>query len=93
MTLDDTCSSHPSLSRVVGGEEKLRDYWPMYVKKAQVLVFVLDAADSERFPLAKRSLHSLLPSEPDLPLVLLANKQVNAHQFHIHVTQNVQREM
>lgn len=42
-----------------------------------MLVFVLDAADSERFPLAKATLHHLLGSEPYLPLVLLANKQVN----------------
>lgn len=54
----------------------------MYVKKAQVLVFVLDAADSTRFPLAKSSLHRVLASEPYLPLVLLANKQVNTHQIH-----------
>ncbi|XP_026772345.3 ADP-ribosylation factor-like protein 9 isoform X1 [Pangasianodon hypophthalmus] len=59
----------------IGGEEKLRDYWPVYLKKARVLVFVLDAADSTRFPLAKTSLHRLLASEPFLPLVLLANKQ------------------
>ncbi|XP_027027736.2 ADP-ribosylation factor-like protein 9 [Tachysurus fulvidraco] len=59
----------------IGGEEKLREYWPMYLKKARVLVFVLDSADSERFPLAKASLHRMLASEPYLPLVLLANKQ------------------
>ncbi|XP_060757181.1 ADP-ribosylation factor-like protein 9 isoform X1 [Neoarius graeffei] len=59
----------------IGGEEKLRDYWPVYLKKARVLVFVLDAADPTRFPLAKTSLHRLLASEPYLPLVLLANKQ------------------
>ncbi|XP_046722887.1 ADP-ribosylation factor-like protein 9 [Silurus meridionalis] len=59
----------------IGGEEKFREYWPMYLKKARVLVFVLDAADSERSALAKTSLHLLLGLEPYLPLVLLANKQ------------------
>lgn len=75
--LNDACS--PFVSCVVGGEERLRDYWPMYAQKARVLVFVLDAADSTRFSLAKTSLHRMLSSEPYLPLVLLANKQVNVH--------------
>lgn len=64
---------------VVGGEEKLREFWPKYMKKARLLVFVLDAADSARFPLAKTSLHQLLAFDPCLPLVLLANKQVKVY--------------
>uniref|UniRef100_A0A9J8CTZ4 ADP-ribosylation factor-like 9 n=1 Tax=Cyprinus carpio carpio TaxID=630221 RepID=A0A9J8CTZ4_CYPCA len=60
----------------IGGTEKLRDYWRMYLCKARVLVFVVDSSDLERFPLAKRLLHQLLSADPCLPLVLLANKQV-----------------
>lgn len=59
----------------IGGTEKLRDYWRMYLGKARVLVFVVDSSDPERFPLAKRLLHQLLSADPCLPLVLLANKQ------------------
>ncbi|KAL7861114.1 hypothetical protein AOLI_G00174630 [Acnodon oligacanthus] len=59
----------------IGGVEKLRDYWQMYLKKARVLVFVVDSADPARFPLAKTHLHRLLAADPYLPLVLLANKQ------------------
>ncbi|KAL1261604.1 hypothetical protein QQF64_006869, partial [Cirrhinus molitorella] len=59
----------------IGGMEKLRDYWRMYLCKARVLVFVVDSSDPERFPLAKRLLHQLLSADPCLPLVLLANKQ------------------
>lgn len=59
----------------IGGTEKLRDYWQMYLCKARVLVFVVDSSDPERFPLAKRLLHQLLLADPYLPLVLLANKQ------------------
>ncbi|XP_073677009.1 ADP-ribosylation factor-like protein 9 [Garra rufa] len=59
----------------IGGTEKLRDYWRMYLCKARVMVFVVDSSDPERFPLAKRLLHQLLSSDPCLPLVLLANKQ------------------
>lgn len=59
----------------IGGVEKLREYWQMYLKKARVLVFVVDSADPARFPLAKSHLHRLLAADPYLPLVLLANKQ------------------
>ncbi|CAM4618126.1 hypothetical protein PO909_007308 [Leuciscus waleckii] len=59
----------------IGGTEKLRDYWRMYLGKARVMVFVVDSSDPERFPLAKRLLHQLLSADPCLPLVLLANKQ------------------
>ncbi|XP_067314174.1 ADP-ribosylation factor-like protein 9 isoform X1 [Pseudorasbora parva] len=59
----------------IGGTEKLRDYWRMYLGKARVMVFVVDSSDPERFPLAKRLLHQLLSLDPCLPLVLLANKQ------------------
>ncbi|XP_052010903.1 ADP-ribosylation factor-like protein 9 isoform X1 [Xyrauchen texanus] len=59
----------------IGGSEKLRDYWLMYLCKARVMVYVVDSTDADRFPLAKRLLHQLLSSDPCLPLVLLANKQ------------------
>lgn len=59
----------------IGGVEKLREYWQMYLKKARVLVFVVDSADTARFPLARTHLHRLLAADPYLPLVLLANKQ------------------
>ncbi|XP_052005659.1 ADP-ribosylation factor-like protein 9 [Xyrauchen texanus] len=59
----------------IGGSEKLRDYWHMYLSKARVLVFVVDSTDADRFPLAKLHLHQLLSANPCLPLVMLANKQ------------------
>lgn len=59
----------------IGGSEKLREYWRMYLSKARVLVFVVDSSDPERFPLAKHHLQQLLSADPSLPLVLLANKQ------------------
>lgn len=59
----------------IGGKEELRPYWQKYVSKALLLIFVVDSSDSERFPLAKTHLHELLTSDPDLPLMVLANKQ------------------
>ncbi|MBN3295032.1 ARL9 protein, partial [Amia calva] len=59
----------------IGGSEKLRTYWNMYLGKAQVLVFVVDSADPDRFPLAKTHLHGLIKNDSCLPLVVLVNKQ------------------
>ncbi|XP_076844813.1 ADP-ribosylation factor-like protein 9 isoform X2 [Brachyhypopomus gauderio] len=59
----------------IGGGEKVRGYWQMYLSRARVLVFVVDSADAARFPLAKTHLHQLLAADPYLPLVVLANKQ------------------
>lgn len=49
----------------------------MYLAKALMLVFVVDAARPKLFPVAKQHLHQLLASDPRLPLMVLANKQVS----------------
>lgn len=61
----------------VGGREDLRPYWRMYVPKAVMLVFVVDASRPQLFPVARQHLHQLLASAPRLPLMVLANKQVS----------------
>lgn len=59
----------------IGGKEDLRPYWQRYMSKALLLVFVVDSANPQLFPVAKKHLHELLASHPRLPLMLLANKQ------------------
>ncbi|NWR72152.1 ARL10 protein, partial [Centropus unirufus] len=59
----------------VGGSRNLRAYWPDYLSHADVLVFVVDSVDRSRLLTARRELHALLAAEPQLPLVVLANKQ------------------
>ncbi|KGL74262.1 ADP-ribosylation factor-like 10, partial [Tinamus guttatus] len=44
--------------------------------KVPLLVYVVDAADHARLPLAKQLLHQLLQEDSSLPVVVLANKQV-----------------
>lgn len=61
----------------VGGKEELRPYWQKYMSKALLLVFVVDSTNPQLFPVAKRHLHELLVSDPCLPLMVLANKQVS----------------
>ncbi|NXN64732.1 ARL10 protein, partial [Himantopus himantopus] len=59
----------------VGGSQNLRAYWPHYLSQAHVLVFVVDSVDRSRLLTARQELHALLAAEPQLPLVVLANKQ------------------
>lgn len=75
-------SQSSCLSVSVGGKEELRPYWQKYMSKALVLVFVVDSSGPQRFPLAKRHLHELLASDPRLPLMVLANKQVSMTENH-----------
>ncbi|KAF6739504.1 ADP-ribosylation factor-like protein 10 [Oryzias melastigma] len=62
----------------VGGGEDLRRYWLDYLRKTHVLVFVVDSSDRPRLPLAKAELHRLLEEGPQLPVVVLGNKQDKA---------------
>ena len=64
-------------SSAVGGGEDLRRYWSEYLSRTHVLVYVVDSSDRSRLPLAKTELHRLLRVEPQLPVVILGNKQVN----------------
>ncbi|XP_026552487.1 ADP-ribosylation factor-like protein 10 isoform X1 [Pseudonaja textilis] len=59
----------------VGGSQNLRFYWNQYLSKAHILVFVVDSADGPRLHIARQQLHYLLAEDPQLPLIILANKQ------------------
>nr|XP_033783458.1 ADP-ribosylation factor-like protein 10 [Geotrypetes seraphini] len=59
----------------IGGSPNLRTYWNLYLSKADVLLFVVDSADSKRLPLVQHELHLLLAEQPELALILLAHKQ------------------
>lgn len=60
----------------VGGSQNLRFYWKEFVNEVDVLVFMVDSADRLRLPWARQELHKLLDKDPDLPVVVVANKQV-----------------
>lgn len=63
---------------LVGGSQNLRFYWKEFVSEVDVLVFMVDSADRLRLPWARQELHKLLDKDPDLPVVVVANKQVRA---------------
>ncbi|KAM4819587.1 ADP-ribosylation factor-like protein 10 [Thomomys bottae] len=59
----------------IGGSQNLRFYWKEFVNEVDVLVFMVDSADRPRLPSARQELHKLLDKDPDLPVVVVANKQ------------------
>ncbi|XP_072302102.1 ADP-ribosylation factor-like 10 [Eucyclogobius newberryi] len=62
----------------IGGGEDLREYWSEYLRRTHVLVFVVDSSDRARLSEANSELHRLLRAGPQVPVVVLANKQDKA---------------
>lgn len=61
----------------VGGQDKLRPLWKSYTRRTDGLVFVVDAAETERMEEAKVELHRIarLAENQGVPMLVLANKQ------------------
>lgn len=61
----------------VGGQERLRALWRHYFSGTDVLVFVVDSADTTRIDKAKAELYKVLADKElkDCDMVILANKQ------------------
>ena len=60
----------------LGGQQSFRSIWDKYYEDADVLIYVVDAADEERFDEARLTLQTLLehPEASKLPVLVLANK-------------------
>lgn len=67
----------------VGGLEKVRALWRTYSKEANGVAYVVDSSDASRLPQAAEELKKLFFGDkkkkslivPDIPLLVLANKQ------------------
>lgn len=80
----------------VGGQEKLRPLWKSYTRRTDGLVFVVDAAETERMEEAKVELHRITRSAENqgVPVLVLANKQdldgaMSASEVIIAYTENM----
>lgn len=74
----------------LGGQENYRAEWTRYARGCNVIVFVVDAADSARFAEAKQELHRLLedPQLSKIPLLVCANKiDLNPHASESELVQ------
>lgn len=61
----------------IGGQDNIRRLWYHYFDKTDAVVFVVDSADTNRFYLAKKELHTLMnnPLLSHCPFLVFANKQ------------------
>lgn len=60
----------------LGGHEIARRIWSDYTANANAIVYLLDAADSTRFPESATTLRDILNNKDfsALPILILANK-------------------
>ncbi|XP_022106734.1 ADP-ribosylation factor-like protein 3 [Acanthaster planci] len=61
----------------IGGQKTIRPYWKQYFEKTDVLIYVIDSADSTRLEETGEELSRLLEEEKlsGIPLLVFANKQ------------------
>ncbi|CAJ1037356.1 ADP-ribosylation factor family/Signal recognition particle receptor beta subunit/50S ribosome-binding GTPase/Ras of Complex, Roc, domain of DAPkinase/Gtr1/RagA G protein conserved region/Ras family, putative [Leishmania lindenbergi] len=61
----------------MGGQRAARYYWRQYFKQADVIIYVVDAANPRRIHEARRELEHLLEEEKvaGVPMLFFANKQ------------------
>lgn len=60
----------------LGGQARFRTMWERYCRGVTAVVFVIDAADEDRFDTARIELHDILsrPALDGIPVLVLANK-------------------
>lgn len=70
----------------LGGIHKIRNLWPAYFARTQLVLFVIDSGDKARLPEVKQILWSLL-THRDLSkakFLIFANKQDQKHAMSVH---------
>eukprot|EP00127_Corallochytrium_limacisporum_P004136 Clim_evm81s157 gene=Clim_evmTU81s157 len=60
----------------IGGQKRFRSMWERYCRGVNCIVYMVDAADKDKFELSKQELEALLdkPQLAGIPLLLLGNK-------------------
>lgn len=60
----------------LGGQPRFRESWEKYCRTADVIIYIVDAADLGSIDISKTQLHQLLswPSLSGIPLLVLGNK-------------------
>ncbi len=61
----------------LGGQQIFRQFWPGYIERADILIFVLDSSDIQRLSLAREIFHEAVENycTPNIPILILATKQ------------------
>ncbi|XP_028407882.1 ADP-ribosylation factor-like protein 8B [Dendronephthya gigantea] len=61
----------------IGGQPRFRSMWERYCRGVNCIVYMVDAADHDKFAAAKNELHNLLdkPQLSGIPVLVLGNKR------------------
>ncbi|RDD47094.1 ADP-ribosylation factor-like protein 8B-A [Trichoplax sp. H2] len=73
----DCKSIYPTQLWDVGGQPRFRSMWERYCRGVNCIVFMVDAADSDKIEAARNELHNLLdkPQLTGTPILVLGNKR------------------
>ncbi len=79
------------LSFIVGGGEKVQNYWSKFTADTDLLIYMVDSCDADKFTQAKEKLNELLqdPCLQNVPLIILASKQDKTGARSVNVLQKV----
>lgn len=60
----------------IGGQPRFRSMWERYCRGVNAIVYVVDAADTDKFETSKKELHDLMakPALAGIPVLVLGNK-------------------
>merc|ERR1712125_161348 len=69
----------------IGGQPRFRSMWERYCRGVNAIVYVVDSADPEKLPTAKKELHDLINKPPlaGIPLLVLGNKNDLANSLRV----------
>jgi small GTP-binding protein len=61
----------------LGGQEVFRQFWPTYIERADIFIYVVDSSDIQRLQLAKEVFYNAIYNycNPETPILILATKQ------------------
>lgn len=61
----------------LGGQDSIRPFWRLYYQNTDAIIYVVDAADTDRIALSRKELHYMLQEEElrRTMLLVFANKQ------------------
>lgn len=65
----------------IGGQPRFRSMWERYCRGVNAIVYMVDAADSEKIEASRNELHNLLdkPQLSGIPVLVLGNKRDILH--------------
>lgn len=73
---------------IVGGADATRKYWTAFLQDTDLLLFIVDASDTDKLSLAASTIKELLGDArmDNVSILVVANKQVNVNELMVYTT-------